>query len=198
MPLRDEILSDLYKSSFMDDLISKITSNNQLMWDLKQHLFLILCEMPAKKIIEAYDNHYLNYLCVNIIKKQYHSSTSPFHKIWRKDRNHLEGDVPDILDEFVDEKIISDILNIVKDLNIVDRELFLMYYKFERYDRWLGDLKDYNCEKPTSSLRKIENKLAITTIEGKRITISRDTIRVSLKRSIDKIRKELRKRNYDI
>lgn len=194
---RDEILSDLYKSDFMNDLIGKITSNNALMYDLKQHLFLILCEMPAKKIIEAYDNHYLNYLCVNIIKKQYHSSTSPFHKIWRKAKNYLEGDVPDILDEFDDEKIISDILDIVKDLDIVDRELFLMYYKLDKYDRWFGDLKDDNCQKPISSLRKIEKKLAITTIEGRRITISRDTIRVSLNRTIDKIKKELRK-NYDI
>jgi len=178
----------------MNDLIMTITSNHQLKDDLKQHLFLILCEMPAKRIEEAHKNHYLNYLCVNIIKKQYHSSTSPFHKLWRPNNDYIEGDIIDEAEPF-NENMLSDILDIVNKINYVDRELFLMYYKLGRYDRWNGDLKDKDCEKTISSLRKIEKKLSIETIEGKRITISRDTIRLSLNKTLKKIKKELKKRD---
>ena len=191
---KNEILNELYTSRFMNDLIMTITSNHQLKDDLKQHLFLILCEMPAKRIEEAHKNHYLNYLCVNIIKKQYHSSTSPFHKLWRPNNNYIEGDIIDEAEPF-NENMLSDILDIVNKINYVDRELFLMYYKLGRYDRWNGDLKDKDCEKPISSLRKIEKKLSIETIEGKRITISRDTIRLSLNKTLKKIKKELKKRD---
>jgi hypothetical protein len=82
-------------------------------------------------------------------------------------------------------------------LDLVDRELFKIYYKIGRYDRWLGDLRDMNCKKSISSLRKVENKLAITTIEGKKITIGYDTIRLSLNRSLMRIKYYLKENELD-
>ena len=55
-----------------------------------------------------------------------------------------------------------------------------------------------NCKKSISSLRKVENKLAITTIDGKKISIGYDTIRLSLNRSIMRIKLYLKKNElYD-
>jgi len=210
---KDDILVQLYKSDFIKDLIWTITSGNQLKEDLKSELFLILFEMDDRRILRAYNNNYLHYLCVNILKKQYHSKTSPFHKKFRwggkvkdtepfyqsesewKYNSPLEIE-PDtyVFPEELMEKIIWFVDN---KLDLVDRELFKIYYKIGRYDRWLGDLRDTNCKKPISSLRKIENKLAITTIEGKKISIGYDTIGLSLKRSLMRIKYYLKKNELD-
>lgn len=196
---KDEILVELFKGNFIKDLVWTITSGHELSEDLKSELFLILFEMDSRRIIQAYNNNYLHYLCVNILKKQYHSKSSPFHKKWRN-----SGKISDDADPLVimilensdtddDYNIIEKIIWFVDNkLDLVDRELFKIYYKIGRYDRYIGDLRDMTCQKPTSSLRKVEKKLAITTIEGKQISIGFDTIRKSLNRSIMRIKKHLK------
>ena len=194
---RNEIIENLYNSAFINDVIKTITSGHQLTDDLKAELFLILCEMPEKKIISAWEGKWINYLCIDILKKQYHSSTSPFHKKWRKEKWVDEMyDIPEIKE--VDNKdLISKIEWIVDTkLDIVDKELFKMYFKMDRYDRWLGDLRDKKCQKATSSYRKMEQKLAL---KGEpRITISRSTISLSHQRAIMIIKKELEKYGNDL
>ena len=205
---KNDILDELWKSNFIDDLVMTITSGNQLKDDLKSELFVILLEMDDNRIIRAWSNKYLNYLCVNILKKQYHSKTSPFHKNFRwsgkvkdvepyyqseneyKYNSPLEVEVEDI--KFPDDVIEKIIWFVDNKLDLVDRELFKIYYKIGRYDRWLGDLRDKSCKKPVSSLRKVEKKLAITTLEGKKISIGYDTIRLSLNRSLMRIKHYLK------
>jgi hypothetical protein len=207
---KDDILVQLYKSDFIKDLIWTITSGNQLKEDLKSELFLILFEMDDRRILGAYNNNYLHYLCVNILKKQYHSKTSPFHKKFRwsgkvRDTEPLEwkynynSPLETAIEEvrFPEELMEKIIWFVDNKLDLVDRELFKIYYKIGRYDRWLGDLRDTNCKKSISSLRKVENKLAITTIEGKKISIGYDTIRLSLNRSIMRIKYYLKENELD-
>lgn len=201
--LKNEIISKLYLSSFMSDLLSTITGGHALKEELKQELFLILCEMPDEKIEQAYKNNYLNYLCINIVKKQYHSSSSPFHKKFRKDKfqelydNYVIDDIDDDIDDELLEKVLWFLDNKVK---ITDRELFKMYYKMEKYDRWLGELRDENCEKPISSTRKIERKLAIeSSVPGKKkITIDHSTIALSIKKTMKRLKKYLKENGYNI
>ena len=96
---KNEILTELYNDPVIDDIIFTITSGHKLKDDLKGELFLILSEMTDIRIINAWKGHYLIYMCVNILKKQYHSSSSPFHKKWRKDKG----------DDFVEVEEASDI-----------------------------------------------------------------------------------------
>ena len=193
---KNEIIENLYNSPFINDVIKNITGGHRLTEDLKAELFLILCEMPEDKIVKAWQGKWINYLCINILKKQYHSSTSPFHTKWRKDTTSNETpDLPEDIEEF-NQDLITKIEHIVETkLDIVDRELFKMYYKMDRYDRWLGDLRDTKCQKPTSPYRKMEDKLAL---KGEpRITISRSTISLSHQRALMIIKKELEKYGYD-
>ena len=201
---KNDILTNLYKSKFIDDLVYKITSGHQLGEDLKAELFVILVEMSDVRIKRAHEQNYLNYLCVNILKKQYHSNTSPFHKLYRK---NSASQVPifnddDKLESIIDSDDINemeDILNKIEwivenKLSLIDRELFKLYYKMGRYNRVDGDLRDMTCDKATSSYRKIERKLAITTLDkAGTISICRSTIALSHKRSMDKIKKWLNK-----
>jgi hypothetical protein len=201
---KNDIITNLYKSKFIDDLVYKITSGHQLAEDLKAELFVILVEMSDVRIKRAHEQNYLNYMCVNILKKQYHSNTSPFHKMYRK---NSASQVPifnddDKLESIIDSDDINemeDILNKIEwivenKLTLIDRELFKLYYKMGRYNRIDGDLRDMTCDKATSSYRKIERKLAITTLDkAGSISICRSTIALSHKRSMDKIKKWLNK-----
>lgn len=187
---KNDIIEILYKSPFIDDVIKNITSGHQLSADLKSELFLVLCEMPDKKIIQAWQQKWINYLCINILKKQYHSKTSPFHMKWRKGMSSEETGEIEIESEETNWDVITKIEWIVENkLDLVDRELFKLYYKMDRYDRWLGDLRDTTCEKPTSSYRKIEKKLQLKG--DPKITISRSTISLSHQRALMIIKKEL-------
>jgi len=192
--VRDKILTDLFKSKFMKDLLTTITSNNPLKEELQSELFLILCEMSEEKIVNAFNNNYLNYLCVSIVKNQYHSNTSSFHKVFRKWKG-VEGfnleNIENVEDWSEKESMLRLVESIVDSrLNMVDKELFKIYFKMGRYDRELGDLRDKECKKPTSSYRKIEKKLSLEAIPGqKKITIDHATIGLSIVKSLNKIKK---------
>lgn len=191
---KDLILDKLFRSSIINDMIWNITYGHPLGEELKMELFLILMEMPEAKIVAAEKNHWLNYLCINIIKKQWSSKSSPFYKKFKKfSQNRDEmGDVADELDDF-DYELFDRIIQIVETkLPMVERELFLMRYKVGKYDRWFGKLGDKDCSRPTYSYRKIEKKLAIQTIDSdKPITIDHSTIEKYHKKSIMRIKKIL-------
>lgn len=193
--MKNVILDKLFRSPMINDMIWNITGGNELGEELKMELFLILLEMPDHKIINAWKNHWLNYLCINILQKQWKSKTSPFYKKFRKFGQSSEpiNDVIEIADDF-DYELLGKIINIVETkLPLVERELFLMRYKVGKYDRWFGELGDKECGKSVYSYRKIENKLAIQTINDKKpITIDHSTIEKYHKRSILKIKKLLK------
>lgn len=204
---RNEIITNLWNDTLINEIIWKITNsvNGRLLReDLKQELFVILLEMDENKIKSAFNNNYLHYLCVNILKKQYHSKTSPFYKKFRSARHEELGnwnEIDSLFNELIEAKESDELFKKIKwivdnKLDLVDRELFKLYYKWDKYDRWLGELKDTTCQKPISSYRKIEKKLSLTTLEdGRIISIGRSTISLSHKRSIEKIRKWLQKLN---
>lgn len=187
------ILDNLFRSPVIDDMLVNITGGNDLRHDLKSELFLILMEMPDIKIIRAHQGRWLTYLCVNILKKQWRSTTSPFYKKWRKNwGGEIMGDVIDELDDF-DYETLDKILTIIDKLPLVEKELFQMRYKIGKYDRWLGALRDKDCQKAVYSYRKIENKLAIQTIGDKKpITIDHSTVEKYHKKSIERIKKLLK------
>jgi hypothetical protein len=178
----------------IDEFVWNITSGNDLRHDLKAELFLILMEMSEAKIIKAHKDGWLHYLCINILKKQWKSKTSPFFKKFRNNKtNEIVGDVVEDLD-FFDYELLDKILEIVEKLPFVERELFKMRYKIGKYDRWFGEWRDESCKKAVYPYRKIEKKLAITDINGNGvITIDHSTVEKYHKKSIVKIKKILDK-----
>jgi hypothetical protein len=189
-----DILDKLWRSPMIEDMLVNITYGNPLKEDLKSELFLILMEMPDVKIIAAHNGNWLTYLCVNILKKMWRSNTSPFYKKWRK--GFGDGEPRDMimeLDDFDYEKLDL-ILGFVDKLPFVEQELFKMRYKIGKYDKWFGELRDKDCKKSVYSYRKIENKLAIETKNGEKpITIDHSTVEKYHKRSIERIKKMLKK-----
>ena len=190
---RDQIIIDLFESKRLDDAINNITKGNRLKEDLKSELFVILCEMKTAKLRAAYEGNYLFFLCINILKKQYNSKTSPFHKKYRGKLKFTELYEDVIYDEvnasiIFEGKVLDEVRKILNEVSYLDRELFKLYYKMDEYDRWIGEKRDTTCSKNISSSRKIERKLAIKSSNGgKGVSIDHSTIAIRVKKTLKKI-----------
>lgn len=215
---KNDIITDLYNSEFLDSLLEKITSNHELKDDLKQELFLVLCEMKDEKIIEAYKKRYINYLTINIVKKMYHSSTSPFHYKFRKYSEHRDSNITigDSFDDYSEKlfnaivdkpdeksKLLPIVMKIInEELNWFYRELIKLRYKMQEYDPFYGEKRDLECDKTISSFRQMEKKLTITfpnqdymdNGKGKihKLSIDHSSLHIYHQKSIDFIRKRLK------
>lgn len=190
---KHKIIEDLFRNPIIDDMIWNITGGHHLKEELKSELFSILLEMPETKIIQSYEGKWLTYLCVNILSKQWKSSTSPFHKKFKKFKWEDIGidNIPEE-DSRLDLETLEKVLDIVDRLPLVERELFKMRWKIDKYDKHFGELRDPNCQKDIYSYRKIEKKLAIETEGGKKyISIDHNTIHKYHQSVIDKIKKDL-------
>lgn len=82
--------------------------------DLYQHLFLTLCELPAKKIQDAHKKKYIEFLCIKIMQNSFHSYSSPFAVQFRQfgfDES-IKQDIEDIdiMEELIEnEKLLKPI-----------------------------------------------------------------------------------------
>lgn len=185
---KNEIITELWKNPFIDEVIFNITGGHNLSNELRSELFVILIEMPDIKIKTAHSGKWLNYLAINILKKMWNSKTSPFYNKWKKRvGDEIQFDISQSDDEPFPEEILEQVLVVVDGLPFVERELFMMRYKIGKYDRWLGELRDTNCKKPIYSYRKIESKLQIGGVK-----IDHSTIEVYHKKTINKIKRELK------
>tara|TARA_R110000850_G_scaffold53256_4_gene127873 strand:- start:4026 stop:4634 length:609 start_codon:yes stop_codon:yes gene_type:complete len=197
---KTQILTDLFNDDKIHYILKTISKNSTYKDELTGELFLILCEMSEERIIKAYTEKYLVYMVVNILKKQYNSSTSPFYKKY-KNAETLTIFPNAILDSPLsdkheyDEKILNNIDDVLSTINFTDREIFKMYYKIGEYNMIDGKLKDETCKKPTSSTRKIAKKLCIGfTDKGNQITITPTFTSISLRKTIKILKNKL---NYD-
>tara|TARA_R110000851_G_scaffold329568_1_gene501564 strand:+ start:1586 stop:2215 length:630 start_codon:yes stop_codon:yes gene_type:complete len=203
---KESIITELYNSEVIAGVVDNMTRGDALKGDLLGELFLILCEMKAERLKKAHREKYLVYMCINILKRQYNSSTSPFHTKYRKRKTSALEDTSETkTDEFTyednherEDAVLAETNKFLDRLGVVDRELFKIYYKMGKYDRWIGENRDTTCTKSISSTRKIEKKLALKAIEGqKRVTIDHSTIANSIKKTLKALRKHLIKKGFE-
>lgn len=184
---KNDILCELWTSPHIDDIIENITGGHHLTADLKSELFLILSEMSEVKIVSAWTGKWMNYLIINIIMKQWRSSTSPFHKKYRPP--HSEVGVSEVEEEGdIDWNLIEEVMKEIEKLPLVERELIKMRYKLGVWNKTDGQLRDTECKKTIYSYRKMEKRLRIGEI-----TIDHNTIQKYHNKSIEKIKKNIDK-----
>lgn len=82
-PTRDKILSDLYTSKDLAALINKMQPAD-LRDDIRQELFVILCEQPYDKIIALHESKQLKFFTVRIVLNMVASKNSRFFYKFRK------------------------------------------------------------------------------------------------------------------
>jgi hypothetical protein len=198
---KNEILTNLFNSKRTTEILKTIAGSSHLLEDLQSELFIILCEMPEDKIIDAHNKNYIYYLVINILKKQFHSSTSPFFYKFSKVKNQELGEtesdsllVTSEIENLNDmERKLDKINTILEDEDYIDRELFKLYYKIGEYNMIDGALCDMTCSKATSSYRKIAKKLAIGRKKnGNLLTVTTYYSHKSITNTLNNIKRKLK------
>ena len=81
--MKSTILATLYQSKELESLLAKMHPDH-LREDLKQELFLVLCEKSEAEIKRLHDSATLRYYAVRIVCNMVKSNTSPFFKKYRQ------------------------------------------------------------------------------------------------------------------
>lgn len=83
MNKRESIIQEMYLSTDINDAIGKMNPFD-LQDDLRQEVFLVLCEMDEAKLFEMYEQGYLKYFIVRTILNMAKSDRSNFYKKFRQ------------------------------------------------------------------------------------------------------------------
>ena len=86
-----KILDEIERENIVRDICMNINVSPNDIDDLVQEVYVILLEYKPEKIIELWENKQLKFFIVGIIKRQYHSKTSPFYKKYKKYYTIVDG-----------------------------------------------------------------------------------------------------------
>lgn len=142
------MIDKLFADKRIDEACKKVAKGNDLWQDLKQELFVVLCEYDQQKLKEVIDKKQIMYFIVRILLNFYNSKTSPFYKKFK----HINDEVIDLkfIKHFEDDNSYSDELDKI--------ELAFEQADLSWYERGIAKL--YIQEK---SFRKLSAKLDIPT-----------------------------------
>lgn len=141
------MIDQLYRDKRIDEACKKIAKGNDLWQDLKQELFVVLCEYDQQKLKEIIDKKQIMYFIVRILLNFYNSKTSTFYKKFK----HINDEVIDLkyIKQLEDESYSDELDKI---------ELAFEQANLSWYERGIAKL--YIEEK---SFRKLSAKLDIPT-----------------------------------
>jgi hypothetical protein len=125
MSKRDFIIQEMYLSRDINDAIGKMNPND-LQDDLRQEVFLVLCEMDEAKLFEMYDGGYLKYFIVRTILNMAKSDRSNFYKRFRQ----VYAEIPvtyEIKKEEYDETLMNKLEKGLEVLHWYEAELLKLY-----------------------------------------------------------------------
>lgn len=143
-----------------------ITKGHQLTDDLFQHCIeVLLTDKEEEKIQSLIDKNQLQYYFTAILIRNYHSSTSRFHYIYRKgsdlraEKDVYELDIPQ--DEFDADKEakITFIEEAVKDLDWYEKKMVELYFYEGMSYRKISDLTKIPKTSVYNSVTQIKNKI---------------------------------------
>lgn len=86
-----KILDELERENIIRDMCLNMRVSPNDIEDLIQEVYIILLEYNPKKIIELYEKKQLKFFIVGILRRQYHSNTSPFYKKYKKYYTLVDG-----------------------------------------------------------------------------------------------------------
>lgn len=127
MCIKDKILIEVAKSDWLKQASKNICPLHHE--DLKQHLLLILCEMPDYKLIDLQNNGYLKYFCIKVMFNQTNSPRQAFNKLFATigeyDVHSLDLQEINSLDDKITKEIqLTTIEKVVNKNNWYEREIF--------------------------------------------------------------------------
>lgn len=157
-------ITENYKTLYQ--AAQNITKGHALTDDLFSHCIeVLLTDKNEEKIQLLIEKKQLHYYFVSILIRNYHSSTSRFHYIYRKgsdirsDKDVYELDIPE--DEFdaVKEAKISFIEGEIKDMEWYEREMVKLYFYEGMSYRKISEYTKIPKTSVYNSINQIKNKI---------------------------------------
>lgn len=143
-----------------------ITKGHQLTDDLFQHCVeALLTDKDQEKIQKMVDANQLHYYFTAILLRNYHSSTSRFHYIYRKgsdmiaEKDVYEVDVPEDEYDGLKEAKIAFIEQEIEKLDWYDRQMVRLYFYEGMSYRKISDLTRIPKTSVYNSITQIKNKI---------------------------------------
>lgn len=120
---KNAIITELYLSKDINDAIGKMQPY-ELQDDLRQEVFLVLCEMDSDRLMQMFNDGYLKYFIVRTILNMAKSDRSNFSKTFRKVYEEV-GD--NMHDETYDESLTQKLYKSMEVLHWYEREIFKLF-----------------------------------------------------------------------
>ena len=122
---RNKIITELYNSADINNAIGKMNPV-ELQDDLKQEVFMVLCEMEDEKLFTMYNEGYLKYFIVRTILNMAKSDRSNFYKKFRQVYQEIPITYEVTKDEY-DESILTKLDSGMSVLHWYEAELLKLY-----------------------------------------------------------------------
>lgn len=122
---RQAIITELYNSTDINNAIGKMQPF-ELQDDLRQEVFMVLCEMEEARLFQMYTDGYLKYFIVRTILNMAKSDRSNFHKKFRQ----VYSEIPvsyEVTKEEYNEDVILRLEKGMEVLHWYERELLNIY-----------------------------------------------------------------------
>ena len=120
---RNSIISELYLSKDINDAIGKMQPY-ELQDDLRQEVFLVLCEMDEERLFKMYSDGYIKFFIVRTILNMAKSDRSNFARTFRKVYSEIEDRY--CVEEY-DDSINVKLARSMEILHWYEKEIFKLY-----------------------------------------------------------------------
>lgn len=124
---RDALITCLYTSKVLDESINGMAKGKEMREELKQELFLRICELDPEELERIYENEYLDYYIIRTLRNMFDSKTSQFYTRIKRgilERSNYEIDVTNTPDETYSEVSVEDAM---KKLNWFEQQVIELY-----------------------------------------------------------------------
>lgn len=122
---RQAIITELYNSTDINNAIGKMQPDF-LREDLRQEVFMVLCEMEEARLFQMYSEGYLKYFIVRTILNMAKSDRSNFHKKFRQ----VYSEIPisyEVTKEEYNEEVLIKLEKGLEVLHWYEKELLQLY-----------------------------------------------------------------------
>lgn len=189
MVTKNDIIANLYNDKDIADAIGKMNPV-ELQDDLRQEMFLVLCEMDGTRLIEMHKNGFLKYYLVRTMLTMIKSDRSTFHSKFRRVFQEIGcsiEDKPVVMDQN-NEVTHNNIDQVMKELHWYENGIFKLYAE----NRNISELSRQT-QIPYRSLsktiadtrKKIKTKMAKVDQIGYQIVQGQLGINVELSKDMD-------------
>lgn len=123
---KNDIISSLYLDQDINKAIKKMQPED-LQDDLRQEIFMVLCEMNDERLIDMHANGYLKYFLVRTMLNMMKSNRSGFYHTFRKTFVEYGDTNANTPDETHNEDLMHKLTQSFKVLHWYEQEIFKLY-----------------------------------------------------------------------